>query len=94
MSDARVYEVRPGSLIVIKGVEFEDLSLTDLMDGIERACGHRQFVVLQIAASNGDAIVMGPDELVGWLRTALDIDIDLPSTVKTPTEFHGGRVEM
>ena len=94
MSDVRAYEIVPGSLIVLRGVEFEDVTLTDLIDGLERACGHRKFVVLQIADSNGDALILGPDDLVGWLRTALGVDVELPPAVKTPTEFHGGRVEL
>lgn len=93
MADARVYEVVPGSLIVMRGVEWEGITIEELMDGIERACGHRQFLIMQIPDGSA-AVVLGPDELVGWLREALGIDLDLPPSAKTPTEYDLGRVEM
>lgn len=93
MADCRVYEVVPGSLIVLRGVEYEGVTLAEIMDGIERACGHRRFLIMQIP-DGSDAVVLGPDDLVGWLRNALGIDLDLPSGPKTPSEFNLGRVEM
>lgn len=93
MADAHVFAVVPGSLIVLRGVEFEDVTLEEIMDGIERAAGHRRFMVLQIDGG-GDAIVLGPEELVGWLRTALGIDLDLAKSAPTPKEYDLGRVDF
>jgi hypothetical protein len=91
--DARVYEVKPGSLIVLRGVEYEGITLEELMDGIERACGHRRFLIMQIPEGSS-AVVLGPDELVGWLREALGIDLDLAKTAPTPKEYDLGRVDF
>lgn len=92
MADASVYTVEPGSLIVIKGVKFEDFTLDQFMDGLERACGHRKFIVLQIE-DGGEALILGPDELVGWLRVALGVDVDLAPVAAVPKDFDLGRVD-
>jgi hypothetical protein len=93
MADAHVYPVEPGSLIVLRGVQFDEISISDLMDGLERAAGHRRFVVLQIDGG-GDAIVLGPEELVGWLKAALGFELDLGKTAPTPKEYDLGRVNL
>lgn len=92
MADARVYRVDPGSLVVLRGVELE-ITLEHLMDGLERACGHRKFVVLQV--NDGDAMVLGPKDLVEWLRAGLGVDVDLGSRPLVEAKvIHGGRLEM
>jgi hypothetical protein len=94
VADAQVHKIEPGSLIVLKGVDFEGVELPQLMDGLERACGHRKFIVLQIEEKGGDALIFGPDELVGWLRVALGIDLELAPVAPTPKDFDLGRVEF
>lgn len=93
MPDARVYPIAPGSLIVLRGVEFDGYTLPELIDAIGRCCGHRQFVIMQID-DGADARVFGPDELVGWLRIALGIDVSLAPTAAVPKEYDLGRVEL
>lgn len=90
MADVRVYEVVPGSLIVMRGVEYEGVTLEELMDGIERACGHRKFVIMSVPEGS-DAIVLGPDDLIELLRDALGVDLDLPRH-QVPTTFDLGKL--
>lgn len=95
MPDAVAYPIVPGSLIVLKGVDLEAMGadIDAFMDGLERAAGHRKFLVLQLDDTT-DARVFGPDALVDWLRAALGVDLNVPRETPTPSEFDLGRVEF
>jgi hypothetical protein len=87
MSDDSRVEVLPvpeGSIVWLHNIDGappneDDLGgdgmTADLMDGLRRATGHNQFVVL---CTNGDGVVevLGPDELVTRVRAALDAPED------------------
>lgn len=73
MSEVKVLQIPPGSLIVLQGVSFyEDDMMADLISALWEKCGHNDFVILNVP-DGGVAEVFGSvEEAVERVRQALD----------------------
>jgi hypothetical protein len=79
--------VLPGSIILVNegpwddlvytdgdsvAEDAEDVSMRDLLHQIERAVGHKQFLVMSVPEGMGSISVHGPDEVVAMWKRAFE----------------------